>query len=306
MACAPFFPINARAPRTTPSRINGAPCAAPAGGFGWRVPDIIGNLRIDQAWGYAGISVALHDVSGAYWSTANNVNNGHPADKYGWAVGFGAQFNLVRRLPGSRRYDRLPGRPTPKAPPASSTNSAWWQLYKNSNQVGVAWAADAVFGGPTGNEIELTRAWSINAAYQHFWNRKWRTSWYGGYVVDRLQRHRYLAHLRPWHPCGGHPAVRPANECGSRRRRPPAVQLQPGPQLLPGRFAHAVEPGTAARYRSRHVYTKLNTAFKGPANLNANGSRPACINALPGNGGCSVDDQGVLSAMFRWQRNFYP
>ena len=52
------------------------------------------------------------------------------------------------------------------------------------------------------------------------------------------------------------------------------------------------------------VYTKLNTAFKGPANFAANGSRPACTNAAPGNGGCSVEDQGVLSAMFRWQRNF--
>ena len=47
------------------------------------------------------------------------------------------------------------------------------------------------------------------------------------------------------------------------------------------------------------LYQKNNTAFKGPANLAANGSRPAVLNGL-------ISDQDVWSAMFRWQRNFYP
>ena len=47
------------------------------------------------------------------------------------------------------------------------------------------------------------------------------------------------------------------------------------------------------------LYTNLNTAYKGSAvgNYPANGSRPA-VN--------SIDDQDIWSAMFRWQRNFYP
>ena len=45
------------------------------------------------------------------------------------------------------------------------------------------------------------------------------------------------------------------------------------------------------------TYTGLNTAYKGAAVYAVNGSRPAV--AL-------LDDQGVWSAMFRWQRNFYP
>ena len=47
------------------------------------------------------------------------------------------------------------------------------------------------------------------------------------------------------------------------------------------------------------LYTHNNTAFKGPSTLAANGSRPAVVNGL-------IDDQNVWSAMFRWQRNFYP
>ena len=59
------------------------------------MPDIIANLRVDQAWGFAGISASLHDASGAYYATPKTVNNGHPADKYGWALAGGTKFNLA-------------------------------------------------------------------------------------------------------------------------------------------------------------------------------------------------------------------
>ena len=45
--------------------------------------------------------------------------------------------------------------------------------------------SDAVYGGTVvaGNatQLNLTTAWNINAAYEHFWNPQWRTSLYGGY-----------------------------------------------------------------------------------------------------------------------------
>ena len=61
---------------------------------GFRVPDIVVNLRVDQAWGFFGISGALHEASGQYYLTPNVVNNGHPADKLGWAGAVGGQLNL--------------------------------------------------------------------------------------------------------------------------------------------------------------------------------------------------------------------
>ena len=45
--------------------------------------------------------------------------------------------------------------------------------------------SDGVYGGTivgantTG--VNLTTAWNVNAAYEHFWNAQWRTSVYGGY-----------------------------------------------------------------------------------------------------------------------------
>jgi hypothetical protein len=47
--------------------------------------------------------------------------------------------------------------------------------------------SDAVYGGTlaTANatDLELTTAWNVNAAYEHFWNPRWRTSLYGGYAA---------------------------------------------------------------------------------------------------------------------------
>ena len=137
------------------------------------MPDIIANLRVDQAWGFAGISAALHDASGAYYG-ANNVNNGHPADKYGWALAGGAKFNLAGGDMIGFNVCYTEGAP------GFCTNNAVWTLYNNSNSVGVGWIADGVFN--TGTDIELTKVWSALAGYEHIWNPKWRTSVFGGYV----------------------------------------------------------------------------------------------------------------------------
>ena len=36
---------------------------------GMRAPDVIFNLRLDQLWGYASASFAVHEVAGAYFGT---------------------------------------------------------------------------------------------------------------------------------------------------------------------------------------------------------------------------------------------
>ncbi len=47
--------------------------------------------------------------------------------------------------------------------------------------------ADGVYGGTilgtNTTNVELTTAWGVNAAYEHFWNPRWRTSLYGGYAA---------------------------------------------------------------------------------------------------------------------------
>jgi hypothetical protein len=73
-----------------------------AAGLGFQIPDIVANLRYDQPWGFVGVSGALHQVAGDYYTSVigvKNVNNGHPGDKFGYALGVGGQLN-VPGMPG--------------------------------------------------------------------------------------------------------------------------------------------------------------------------------------------------------------
>ena len=144
-------------------------------GNGFRMPDVIANLRVDQAWGFAGVSAAIHDASGAYYGTGNNVNNGHPADKLGWAFAVGGQLNLPGGDQAGINFAYSQG-----AAGYATNIGTGMQMYNASTSVGVGWLTDGVFD--TGTEIQLTRVWSINAGYQHIWNPKWQHVVFGGYV----------------------------------------------------------------------------------------------------------------------------
>ena len=104
----------------------------------------------------------IHDASGSYYGTPDNVNNGHPADKIGWAVQAGGQLNL----PG----DDLVGFNICYSQGAVGfcTRQGSGQLYNASTSVAAGWIADGVF--TLGTDIQLTRAWSTMAGYQHIWN----------------------------------------------------------------------------------------------------------------------------------------
>jgi Porin subfamily len=263
-----------------------------AGVFGFRVPDIVANLRVDQAWGFAGVSAVLHNASGAYYNFPNNVNNGHPEDKYGWALAGGAKFNLAGgdMIGFNVCYAEGDG--------GRCTNENGWQLYNNSNSVGLSWNSDGIFG--TGTQIELTRTWSALAAYEHIWNPKWRTAVGGGYVD--VKYNAAATNLILSQTAGA------ATACGVPAAGAPTltvITLQRGNSCSPSySYWEAYtrtqwNPVAQLDIGMEVMYTHHNTAFKGPATLAANGSRPLVVNGI-------VDDQNVWSAMFRWQRNFYP
>jgi hypothetical protein len=73
-------------------------------------------------------------------------------------------------------------------------NGNWFM--QNGQKVAYGVVSDAVYGGfvnpqTTGapfiagnaTSLQLTTAWGINAAYEHFWNKQWRTSVVGGYFA---------------------------------------------------------------------------------------------------------------------------
>ena len=121
---------------------------------------------------------AYHDVNATY---DNGVfKQSHPDDKAGWAVGAGIKLNApmigqgdylqaqVNYTEGALRYVFF------------ATNFQWSKVDGNSAGFGVL--TDAVYSGVAGDSLQLTTAWNVNAAYEHFWNPRWRTSLYGGYA----------------------------------------------------------------------------------------------------------------------------
>jgi hypothetical protein len=166
---------------------------------GWQVPDIVGNLRVDQAWGSAQIGGAWHQVNASYYGqgvsgaavsggtvlTPGVEGNGHPGDASGWALMAGLRLNAP--MIGQGDYLAAQIIYTQGALRYLYQNPGTGNMYLQDNQAttfGVM--SDAVYGGVTSNGtatgLQLTTAWGVNAGYEHFWSPQWRTSLYGGYA----------------------------------------------------------------------------------------------------------------------------
>ena len=149
-------------------------------------PDIVANLRVDQAWGSAQVMGALHDVSAAYYGgAATSVANGHPGDKWGWAVGAGLKVNFPMIGPGDYFQAQVGyAEGATKYTTNSSCGGSALCNYWSGNSFG--FAEDANFAGtaaaPIGGGINLVTSWSVFASYEHFWTPSLRSSLYGSYL----------------------------------------------------------------------------------------------------------------------------
>lgn len=156
---------------------------------GTYTPDIVGMLRVDQAWGLFQASVAAHDVHASYYVPALETS-GHPSDVWGWAgqlglsiknipTGAGDSINTsVGYAYGASRY--VFGSDAPGS----------FAMYGGTSLPGVyqslaaAGLGDGVFGGTSpanGTGIERSTAWGFRGAYNHNWNEKWSSALFGSY-----------------------------------------------------------------------------------------------------------------------------
>ena len=163
---------------TTPGT-NGSILAASgtASGYGgWQSPDVVANLRVDQAWGSAQVMGALHQDNAGYYGAA--PSSGGPGNKWGWVVGGGLKINAPFITPGDYFLGEV-----------NYTQGAMKYIW-NSNQgsqteVNGATEAygpgsDCIFGGTVaaGNNTgcQLTTAWGLDVAYEHYWTPQWHQS----------------------------------------------------------------------------------------------------------------------------------
>jgi porin-like protein len=156
----------------------------------YAMPDIVGNVRLDQPWGGFMVKGALHQNRGGYYSgfptgagvsctgaTANTTQCGHPDDKMGWAAGAGLLVNLPALSPGSSAYVEANYAKGAMGYVARSVD--FFRFWGNGRNIGIGHSPDSVFRN--GTDLELTPAWSVVAGAEYKWNPQWGTSLYGGY-----------------------------------------------------------------------------------------------------------------------------
>jgi len=144
-------------------------------------PDVVGNVRLDQAWGLVQFSAAAHQLTGDYYGTT--ALTGHPSDKWGFAVTGALQIKNLPTGPGddikfsatytdgAQRYVfGQGGAPIP-------TN---YTVLNGGFTYAGGPITDGVYG--PGTSIQATKAYGFNGAFNHYWNQHWSTSIFGAWT----------------------------------------------------------------------------------------------------------------------------
>ena len=155
---------------------------------GTHAPDIVGNIRVDQAWGLFQISAAAHEVSGSYniagrrraSPTALSEISGHPETKWGGSVMAALQIkNLPTGAGDDIKFDVSYAKGATKNVIATSGTSPSFAMFGGSGfgyqSVGFGATTDGVYmpGVAGTGGIALTTAWGIRGAFNHNWNPYW-------------------------------------------------------------------------------------------------------------------------------------
>ena len=286
--------------------LNGAALFTSNGGSdqgGQTIPDLVGNLRVDQAWGSAQIMGALHNVRSRYNTVGNNVGCngggantnlcGDPGDEWGWAVGAG----MTLKMPWDAK-DTLSGQ-IAFAEGASKYVAFSYNNRSLHRDAGISTGAfnDAVFasGGAAngvGNNLELTKTWGGVLAFEHYWTPSLRTSWVAGYLeVEYSDNAKQLLVNRGAANCSATGVTLSSNaQCAdadwsmwrlaSRTMWNPVRNLDVGLEV---------------------AYTQVNTAWSGLSTVTANNGGSG-LSA----GTYALDDNSYWTATFRVQRSFWP
>ena len=152
---------------------------------GQQIPDIVANLRVDQAWGSAQIMGALHQLRDFGYAGITNIPTAKAGDKMGWAVGAGLRINLDMLARGDVLW--LQG-----VYSEGALSYAFDAQNQGGDRQGIYGAGHlsavnslntelrdaAVIGG----RIQAVKAWSLAAGFRHFWTPALRSSVFGSYT----------------------------------------------------------------------------------------------------------------------------
>ncbi|MCF4125507.1 porin [Methylobacterium sp. SyP6R] len=157
-----------------------------------RMPDFVGALRYDAAWGSAQLSAAVHELNAGNASSVLNFAGGTIASgsvvtprvntEYGWAVQGGLKINTPFIAPGDALY--LQGSYGEGAQLYTGYSSYIGSYTVSAgNTQGAQFAsyfADAAVN-PVNGKMELSTSWTVVGSYLHYWTPEWRSAFIGSY-----------------------------------------------------------------------------------------------------------------------------
>jgi Porin subfamily len=158
---------------------------------GDHVPDVVGNLRLDQTWGTLHFAAAAHEVHGTYFTAADS-EFGHPASTYGYAVSGAFELkNLPTGAGDSFKTEASFAHGAAKYVWGGTLDTSGAGRFARSSGTGpgsmaFGYVLDGAYSGlgtaaSPGTNINLSNAWEVSAFYEHYWNPAWRTSVFGNY-----------------------------------------------------------------------------------------------------------------------------
>lgn len=164
-----------------------------------RMPDFVGVLRYDAAWGSAQLSAAVKEINVGNTVpisvTAPLVNapvNGlfpnptavtaRPSNEYGWAVQGGVKINTPFIAPGDTLYlQGAYGEGATLYTGFSSYNGSYTSSASTINGAAFdPFMSDATLNPFTG-KIELSTSFTVVGSFLHYWSPEWRSAVFGSY-----------------------------------------------------------------------------------------------------------------------------
>jgi hypothetical protein len=251
---------------------------------GTQYPDIVGNIRIDQAWGGAQIMGAIHNATGQYYGATTAT--GQPGTATGYALGAG--LKLFAPMIGAGDY--FQGQFNYTVGAYGYANTAGPPMYAKYNggaggSYGFGIPTDAVYGliGGVGTSSQLTTTWGVNAAYEHYWNKSWQTSVYGGYIKTEYNSTANTLLC--------------ADIAGIVTAGATSCNMNFAVWNVGSRTQWNIDSQTAMGVDI--VYQRIQSAqVGGLTTVAGSGTQPTAIR--------SIGDQGSWMGQFRIHRNFYP
>lgn len=165
---------------TTFGGVNGTNTFLGNSSGGDHIPEIVGNVRLDQAWGSLHFSAAGHNIQTGFYGA--DESTGHPNDEWGYAVNGALEWKTLPTGAGdSLKVEAGFANGAAKYMFGGTYDTAGGGRFAkfSGKSLAFGYVLDGVFG--PGGQIEKSNAWNVSAYYEHYWNPAWRTSLFGSY-----------------------------------------------------------------------------------------------------------------------------